>query len=313
MGGDAQMRAVCFERYGPVDVLDVVDVPPPTPSEGRAVVGVVATSINPGEIMIREGAFDEQAPARFPSGQGSDLAGRVTAVGPGVTALGVGDEVLGWTDERAAQAERVAVPADQLTARPAGVPWEQAGSLYVAGCTACGMVETAGVHSGETVMVAGATGGVGSIAIQLARQRDARVVGVAGAGNRDWLASMGVHPVGYGDGLEQRLRAAAPDGIDAALDCYGGGYVEQAIRLGVAAERIVTIADFAAAEKHAIKTVFGHQLASTGMLDELATMIQAGELTVPIAATYPLTEVRQAYTHLAERHTRGKIVLHPGN
>lgn len=305
------MRAVRFDSYGSVDVLYVADVPAPTPADGQVVVEVVATSINPGEIAIREGAMAERAPASFPSGQGSDLAGRVAAAGPGVTGWSPGDEVLGWTDERAAQAELVAVPADQLTARPAAVPWEQAGSLYVAGCTACGMVDAAGARAGQAVVVAGAAGGVGSIAIQLLRRRGCRVLGIAGPANDDWLASLGVEPVNYGEGLGKRLRAAAPGGIDAVLDAHGGGYVEQGIQLGVAPDRIVTIIDFAAAEQHGAKTVFGYQVATSAMLRELAGMIAAGELSVPIAATYPLEQVREAYTHLAQRHIRGKIVLRP--
>ena len=304
-------RAVRFNRYGPVDELYVADVEAPEPGPGRVVVEVVATSINPGEMSIREGAMEEQTPATFPSGQGSDLAGRIAVVGDGVTDWATGDGVIGWTDERGAQAELVAVPAGQLTARPDGVPWDQAGSLYVAGATACAMLDAAGVQAGETVAVAGASGGVGSIAIQLLRNRGARVLGIAGPRNADWLAELGVEPVAYGDGLEERLRAAAPDGIDAVLDAYGGGYVGQAIELGVAPQRIVTIIDFEAAKEHGAKTVFGHAVASPGMLADLAGMIDAGDLSVPIAATYPLDEVREAYTLLAERHTRGKIVLHP--
>ncbi len=304
-------RAVRFDRYGPVEELYVADVEAPEPEPGRVVVKVVATSINPGEIAIREGAMEERTPATFPSGQGSDLAGRIAVVGGGVINWAPGDEVIGWTDERAAQAELVAVPADQLTRRPGGVPWEQAGSLYVAGCTACAMVDSAGVRPGETAAVAGASGGVGSIAIQLLRNRGARVLGIAGPANGDWLAELGVEPVAYGDGLDERLRSAAPDGIDAMLDAYGGGYVGQAIDLGVAPQRIVTIIDFEAAEEHGAKTVFGHAVASAGMLADLAGMIDAGDLSVPIAATYPLDEVRDAYKRLAERHTRGKIVLCP--
>lgn len=304
-------RAVRFDRYGPVEELYVADVEAPEPERGQVVVEVVATSINPGEIAIREGAMEEQTPATFPSGQGSDLAGRIAAVGDGVTDWAPGDEVIGWTDQRAAQAELAAVPADQITRRPGGVPWEQAGSLYVAGCTACAMVDAVGVRPGETVAVAGASGGVGSIAIQLLRNRGARVLGIAGPANGDWLAELGVEPVAYGDGLDERLRFAAPDGIDAMLDAHGGGYVGQAIDLGVAPQRIVTIIDFEAAEEHGAKTVFGHTVASAGMLADLAGMIDAGDLSVPIAATYPLDEVREAYTRLAERHTRGKIVLRP--
>jgi NADPH:quinone reductase-like Zn-dependent oxidoreductase len=302
-------RAVRFDQYGPLDVLDVVEVPRPSPGRGRVLVEVVASAINPGEIMIREGAMAEQAPASFPSGQGSDLAGRVVELGDDVSGWAVGDEVIGWTDERAAQADLVPVPADQLTRRPPGVPWDQAASLYVAGCTACAMVDAVAPQAGETVAVAGAAGGVGSIAVQLLRGHEARVLGIAGPGNDDWLASLGVQPVNYGDGLGERLAAAAPEGIAAVLDAYGGGYVDQAVELGVAPERIVTIADPAAAERHGARTVFGHRVASAAMLAKLASRIDRGQLTIPIAATYPLEQVRDAYARLAERHTRGKIVL----
>ncbi len=302
-------RAVRFDHYGPVDVLDVVEVPRPSPGPGRVLVEVVASSINPGEIAIREGAMAQRAPASFPSGQGSDLAGRVVELGDDVADWAVGDEVIGWTDERAAQADYVAVPGDQLTRRPPGVPWDQAASLYVAGCTARAMLDAVAPRAGETVAVAGAAGGVGSIAVQLLRAHDARVLGIAGAGNDEWLASRGVHPVNYGDGLGERLRAAAPDGIAAMLDAHGGGYVHAAVELGVAPQRIVTIADFAAAEEHGVRTVFGHEVASPAMLAELAGLIERGELSIPVAATYRLEQVRDAYARLAERHTRGKIVL----
>lgn len=302
-------RAVRYDRYGPVEVLDVVDVPRPTPDRGRVIVEVVASAINPGEISIREGAMRDRSPASFPSGQGSDLAGRVAEVGDDVAGFEVGDEVIGWTDERAAQAEYVSVPADQLTARPAGVPWEQAASLYVAGCTAWAMVDAVAPRSGETVAVAGAAGGVGSIAVQLLRARGARVLGIAGPSNDDWLASVGAEPVNYGDGLGERLQDAAPEGIAALLDAYGGGYIQQAIDLGVPRDRIVTIADFEGAERLGVATVFGHAVATPAMLAELAEMIARGELTIPIAATYPLEDVRAAYDRVAERHTRGKIVL----
>jgi NADPH:quinone reductase len=303
------MRAVRFDHYGPVDVLDVVDVDRPTPGEREVLVEVATTGINPGEIAIREGAMAETAPATFPSGQGSDFAGRIVERGPGVAGWNVGDEVLGWTDNRAAQAEYVAVSEDQLTARPPSVPWDQAGALYVAGCTAYGMVDLVRAQSGETAVVFGAAGGVGSIATQLLVRDEVRVLAVAGPSNEEWLRSIGAEPVHYGEGLGHRLREAAPDGIDAALDAHGGGYVELAVGLGVDPDRVVTIIDFAAAERLGAQTVFGYQVASAGMLAELAELIETGELTVPIAATYRLEQVREAYTQLAERHTRGKIVL----
>ncbi len=302
-------QAVRFDHYGPVDVLDLVEVEKPKPGPGRVLVEVVATSINPGEIAIREGEMADKAPSSFPSGQGSDLAGRIVEVGETVDTWSVGDEVIGWTDERAAQAEFVAVPADQLVARPPSVPWEQAGSLYVAGGTAHGMVDAVPTSSGDTAVVFAATGGVGSILTQLLVGRGVRVLAVAGPANDEWTRAAGAEPVHHGEGLEQRLRDAAPDGIDAAYDAFGGGYVELAIKLGVDVEKVITIIDFGTAERLGAKIVFGYQVTTTDVIGELARQIETGELSVPIAASFPLAQVREAYTQLAERHTLGKIVL----
>jgi NADPH:quinone reductase len=302
-------RAVRFDEYGGTDVLHVAEVDEPAAVEGGVVVQVVTAGINPGEIPIRNGDFAAQWPSTFPSGQGTDFAGRVHAIGAGVKGWKVGDEVIGWTDERAAQADFVSVPGEQLTTKPPEVPWEQAGALGVVGFTAYAAVRAVDPQSGETVVVTGAAGGVGSIAVQLLRGRDVRVLGVAGENNAEWLRSIGVEPITYGDGLGHRLREAAPDGIDAMIDTFGGGYVELGIGLGIAPGRIDTIIDFAAAERFGVRTDGNAIGASAGVLAELADMIAAGEVRVPIAATYPLEQVRDAYEELAQRHTRGKIVL----
>lgn len=302
-------HAVRFDHYGPVHVLDLVAVEKPQPGPGRVLVEVVATSINPGEIAIREGEMADKAPSSFPSGQGSDLAGRIVEVGDQVDEWSVGDEVIGWTDERAAQAEFVVVPADQLIVRPPSVPWDQAGALYVAGGTAHAMVNAVPTGHGDTAVVFAATGGVGSILTQLLVGRGVRVLAVAGPANDEWVRAVGAEPVNHGDGVEQRLRSAAPDGIDAAYDAFGGGYVELALTLGVDAERVVTIIDFDTAERLGATIVFGYQVTTTDVIGELARQIETGELSVPIAASFPLAQVREAYTQLAERHTLGKIVL----
>jgi NADPH2:quinone reductase len=302
-------RAVQFDHYGPVEVLQVVEVERPTPTAGQVLVEVVSAGINPGEVAIREGLLDEQWPATFPSGQGSDFAGRVLALGAGVAGVAVGDEVIGFTDERAAQADFVLAPADQVTAKPEAVGWDQAGGLKVAGSTAYAAVRAVAPKAGETVVVSGAAGGVGALTVQLARRAGARVIGIAGESNLDWLRSVGVEPVTYGDGLAERLRAATPSGIDAFIDTFGGGYVELALELGVQPQRVETIIDFAAAEKFGTQAVGGAEASTAPVLAELATLIASGELTVPIASTYPIEKVREAYTELAKRHTRGKIVL----
>ncbi|MBV8178518.1 MAG: NADP-dependent oxidoreductase [Mycobacterium sp.] len=307
------MKAVKFDRYGGVDVLDVREVPVPVPGAGEVRVEVKAAGINPGEAMIRQGAFHEIFPATFPSGQGSDLAGVVTEVGPGVELFSVGDEVLGFTNNRASQAEFVVVPADQLTTKPPAVSWEAAGALFVAGTTAYAAVGSVGLRSSDTVAIAGAAGGVGAIAVQLAKRTGATVLGIAGPSNDQWLAAHGVIPVNYGDGLADRLRSAAPDGrVDAFLDFFGGGYVELAItELGIAPDRIDTIIDFPALERFGVKFVGNQDGADAAVLGELAALIAAGQLEVPIAEVIPLAEVQRAYSTLERRHTRGKIVLTP--
>jgi NADPH:quinone reductase-like Zn-dependent oxidoreductase len=306
-------KAVKFDQYGGINVLEVRDVPRPVPGEGQVLVEVKAAGINPGEAMIREGAVHDRWPATFPSGQGSDLAGVVAEVGPGVDGFEVGDEVLGFTEERASQAEYVVVPANQLTAKPAAVPWEVAGGLPGAGTTAYAAVRAVGLKPGDTVAVAGAAGGVGTIAVQLARRAGATVLGIAGPSNDEWLTAHGVVPVNYGDDLANRVTSAAPDGrIDAFLDFFGGGYVELAvIELGVAPERVDTIIDFPAVAQFGVQAAGNADAANAGVLAELAGLIAAGELKVPIAEVYSLDDVRDAYRTLEQRHTRGKIVLRP--
>jgi NADPH:quinone reductase-like Zn-dependent oxidoreductase len=302
-------RAVRWDDYGSVDVLNVVEVDRPSAGPDEVVVEVVSTSINPGEIPVREGRFRDRWPATFPSGQGSDLAGRVVEVGAEVRTFAVGDEVIGFTDNRAAQADYVAVSAENVTPKPAEVSWDAAGSLYVVGTTAYAAARSVALQPGETVAVSAAAGGVGSLVVQLARRAGATVIGIAGPDNARWLESLGVTPVLHGDGLRERLRAVTPDGIDAFLDNFGSGYVELALDLGVPSSRINTIIDVAAVEKFGVKYEGNAKASSAAVLAELAKLIANGELVVPIATTYPLEQVRDAYNELAKRHTHGKIVL----
>ena len=302
-------RAVQFDHYGSVDVLQVVEVERPTPAAGEVMVEVVSAGINPGEIGIREGWLDKLWPATFPCGQGSDFAGRVVEVGAGVEDVAVGEEVIGFTDRRASQADFVVASAEHVTAKPHALGWDQAGALKVAGTTAYAAVRAVRPKVGETVAVSGAAGGVGALTVQLARRTGVRVIGIASESKAEWLRSVGVEPVAYGGGLADRLRAVAPEGIDAFIDTFGGGYVELALELGVEPMRVETIIDFAAAEKYGVLAVGGAAASTAAVLAELADLIVSGELNVPIAATYPVEKVREAYTELAKRHTRGKIVL----
>jgi NADPH:quinone reductase-like Zn-dependent oxidoreductase len=233
----------------------------------------------------------------------------VEEAGPGVTNVGVGDEVIGFTENRASQAEFVLVDSGHLVPRPGNVSWEQAGALFVAGTTAFAAARSVALRSGDTVVVSGAVGGVGSIAVQLARNAGAKVIGLASERNHKWLTDHGIIPVTYGDGVEDRIGAASGGKVDAFIDTFGGGYVEMALKLGVAPDRIDTIIDFAAAAKYGVKTE-GNQVAATAeVLGQLAGLLAAGRLEIPIAKVYPLAKVRDAYRELEQRHTRGKIVL----
>jgi NADPH:quinone reductase-like Zn-dependent oxidoreductase len=303
------MRAVRFDEYGGVDVLEVRDVEDPVAGPGQVLVAVKAAGINPGEIAIREGYLHERWPATFPSGEGTDLAGLVQTVGDGVTGFATGDEVLGWTEERASHAELVVVPADQLTAKPASVPWAVAGSLFVAALAAYASVQAVAPQAGETVVVSAAAGGVGSVAVQLARRTAATVIGLASERNHDWLRRHDIVPVAYGDGQADRIRAAADGRIDAFIDTFGDGYVDLAIGLGVAPERINTIIDYAAVERIGVQGVGTHAIANATLLAEITALVADGSLEIPVAGTFPLDQVRDAYRELAERHSHGKIVL----
>jgi NADPH:quinone reductase-like Zn-dependent oxidoreductase len=305
------MKAVKFDKYGAVDVLHLAEVARPVPGSGQVLVRVKATGINPGEAGIREGKFDKMWPTTFPSGEGSDFAGVIEQVGEGVKQIATGDEVIGFTNNRASHAEFVVADVGQLVKRPEGVSWEEAGALFVAGTTAYAAVKAVSLNPGDTVVVSGAAGGVGSIAVQLARNARARVIGLASDANHKWLVAHEVIPLAYGEGLAERIRAASGGRVDAFIDTYGHGYVELAVELGVAPGRIDTIIDFEAASKFDVKTDGNRQGATAEVLGELAGMIAAGQLEIPIARVYSLAEVRDAYRELEKHHTRGKIVLVP--
>jgi NADPH:quinone reductase len=302
-------RRVQFDRYGPADVLQVVDVPRPSAGDGQVLVRVIAAGINPGEIAIRTGAMEQMLPATWPSGQGSDFAGRVVEVGSGVTEFAPGDEVMGWSDGRSAQADHVVSDLQHLTAKPPALDWIRAGALWAIGVTSFSAVRAVAVQPGEVMAVSAAAGGVGGLAAQLARRAGARVLGIASAASAGRLRALGVEPVAYGDGLADRLRALAPDGIDVFIDTHGGGYVDLAVALGVTPDRIDTIIDFAGAQRHGAKTDASPEASTPAVLAAMAEHVAWGRLTAPVAAIYPLEQVRDAYTELAGGHVYGKIVL----
>jgi len=302
-------KAVRFSRYGGADVLEIVEVEDRSPGPGEIRVRVVAAGINPGEIAIREGAMHSVYPATFPSGQGSDFAGVIAEVGERVDGISIGDEVIGFSDSRNAQAESVTIGADRVIPKPHGVAWNEAGALFVAGTTARACVDAVRIRRGDTVVVAGAAGGVGVLATQLAVLAGAAVVATASRENHAFLSGIGAIPVEYGKGLAERIRGIVPDGVDAFIDTHGAGNVETAVSLGVDRDRINTIADFAAKKKYGVRANGMSTVEPREALIELARLLGNGELVLPVYATYPLERVRAAYEQLAKRHGLGKIVL----
>jgi NADPH:quinone reductase-like Zn-dependent oxidoreductase len=302
------MRAVSFDQYGGVEELQIIEKPQPVAAAGQVIVRIKAAGLNPGEVSIREGYLESMFPTTFPSGEGTDFAGLVTAVGEGVTKFVVNDAVVGYSHDRASHAEYVSVAADNLVSKPESVSWEIAGSLFVAGTTAYAAIQAVGVKDGDTVVISGVSGGVGVIAAQLAIAQGAKVIGIASQTYHNWLSELGISLLDYNKDVAAELaKLAVP--IDAFIDTVGNGYVKMAIDLGVNKDRIDTIIDFAAAATYGVKAEGSAAASSATVLQELVTRIAEGTLAIPIAKTFPLDDVQAAYTYMGAKHELGKVVL----
>ncbi|MFF7775996.1 NADP-dependent oxidoreductase [Streptomyces tanashiensis] len=308
------MEAIVYEEFGGPEVLrHETGVAKPEPGPGEVRVKVAAVGVNPVDWKRRHGWVEEFYPTTFPAVPGLEFAGTVDALGEGVTDLAVGDEVLGWT-KTGAYAEYAI--AGTVAPKPAGLSWEAAASLPVAGETAQRVLDLLRVRAGETLFLHGAAGVVGSVAVQLAVAAGITVIGSASESNHAYLRELGAVPVTYGDGLADRVRAAAPEGVDAVFDAAGHGVLPVAVELlgggDAAKERIVTIAATDAAE-HGI--VFSGVTAEPDAvrrgLTAQARLAVEGALTIRIADTLPLKEAARAQESSESGHVRGKIVLIP--
>ncbi|MBX3093081.1 MAG: NADP-dependent oxidoreductase [Cryobacterium sp.] len=298
-------KAVRYSEYGGPEVLQWVEVEEPHAAEGHVRVAVRAAGMNPFDSKVRRGGY---IPGHtLPAGQGAEFAGVVDEIGEGVTDFAVGDEVLGWANT-GAQAEFVVVPPSNLTRKPAELDWATASAIGLVSNTAKRAVDSLELGPSDTVLVTAAAGGVGIPTVQFARATGATVVGTASESNHEFLESLGVIPVAYGDGEVERLRAAAPSGYTAVLDNKGGDALLTALELEVAPARINTIADRATAAEHGLTTVGGGGKTAQE-LAEFARQVVAGELVIPVRKSYPVTEVAEAYRDLDTGHGRGKLVL----
>jgi NADPH:quinone reductase-like Zn-dependent oxidoreductase len=301
------MKAVQFNEYGGPEVLHVSDVEEPHAGPGQIRVAVRGAGVNPVDWKVRSGAMQQFMPIDLPSIPGSDVAGVVDEVGDGVTDVSVGDEVFGFAVGGAAAEHAV---LEHHAKKPAGMAWAEAAALPVAVETAVRTLDLLGLEPGQTILVNGAAGGVGTAAVQFARARGARVIGTASEGNHEFLRTLGAEPTTYGDGMVDRVRALAPEGVDRALDTAGRGALPELIEITGSPDNVVTIADFSAAE-HGVRVSTGAEERSWEALGQAAQLAEAGDLTLPVERTFPFDQAPEAHRISEDGHVRGKLVLVP--
>ena len=298
------MRAIQFSQFGGPEVLELVELPDPHPAAGQIRVAVRAAGVNPVDWKIRGGMMGGELPRTT----GREVAGVVDELGDGVTDVAVGDEVFGFAAGGGGAAE-LALLADYAPI-PSSLDFAGAAALPVAVETAVRTLDLLGVKEGTTLVVNGAAGSVGMTAVQLARGRGARVIGTASEGNHEFLRSLGAEPTTYGDGLVERVRELAGDGVDRALDAAGGGALPALVELTGGPDHVVTIADYPGAE--ALGVPFSGGMGAeraVHALAEIGTLIDAGRFSLPVAQTFPLEQIAEAHRESETRHVRGKLVL----
>lgn len=297
------MKAARFDRFGGPEVLEIVDLPDPRPGPGQVRIAVRAAGINPSDWKKRAGLMDEELPQTM----GYEAAGVVDELGEGVTDVALGDRVFGFSVEGAAQAELALLSF--YAPIPPSLGFPGAAALPAAVETATRALDQLGVGSGCVLLVNGASGNVGSAAVQLAVARGARVIGTGGPANHAYLKSLGAEPIAYGEGLTERVRAVAPDGVDLALDVAGSGVLPELIALAGGPQHVVTVADFAGAREHGVLFSRGDSGRALHALAGIGELIEKGGFTLPVARTFPLAEVAEAHRVGESGRVRGKLVL----
>ncbi|WP_371783675.1 NADP-dependent oxidoreductase [Streptosporangium subroseum] len=300
--------AIRYARYGGPDVLTLDEVSIPEPGPGEVRVAVRAAGVNGIDWKLRRGFLDRGQLAGGPVGTGVEFAGIVDALGAGVRDWSVGQAVFGHASSGAV-ATHVTTASESLLAKPDWLSFEQAASMPVAAETAYRCLRQLDVKEGQTLLVHAVAGGVGLVAAQLARARGVEVVGTASPVHHAFLRELGVRPVTYGDGLAERVRAAAPEGVDAVLDGSGRDVLALSVELTGDAERVVTIADGRAAEYGVRFSTGADRAPLSEVFAEVFPLMEWGALRMPIERTFPLERAADAYRLSEEGHLRGKIVI----
>lgn len=300
------MKAVQFATYGEPEVLRLVDVDPPHAGPGQIRIAVRAAGVNGIDWKIRAGYMSEQRELTAPAGTGIDASGVVDEVGPDVEGVAVGDAVFG--SGGATYAEQAVL--SHWAAKPAGLSFEEAAGYPIPAETAIRILREVGVEPGQTLLVSGAAGGVGSATVQIARERGITVIGTASERNQDYLRSLGAVATTYGDGLAGRVRAIAPDGVDAALDIAGSGVIPELIELAGEPAKVLSIADFTAPDHGALVSFSSTDQAAA--FAEAARLFEKGVFRLPVAGTYSLADAAGAQTASAAGHVAGRIVITVG-
>jgi NADPH:quinone reductase-like Zn-dependent oxidoreductase len=297
------MKAVEFSRFGGPEVLEIVDLPEPHPGPGEVRIAVRAAGVNASDWKKRQGLMDQELPQTM----GHEAAGIVDELGDGVTGVAVGDRVFGFSAVSEAQAELTVLSC--YAPIPPSLGFAEAAALPAAIETAARALDQLGVESGDTVLINGASGSVGSAAVQLAVVRGARVIGTGSSATHDFLRSLGAEPVAYGPGMAERVRALAPDGVGLALDVAGSGVLPELIALTGRSEQVITLADFAGAQRHGVRFSRGDAGRALYVIAQIGELIESGRFSLPVGRTFPLTEVAQAHRVGEAGRVRGKLVL----
>jgi NADPH:quinone reductase-like Zn-dependent oxidoreductase len=303
------MKAITYSEYGSPDVLELTDVPLPKVGPGMVLVKVKAAAVNPVDWKIMAGYLDAAMDLQFPAIPGWDVAGVVESVGIDARQFQPGDEVIAYGRKDYVHggsfAEYIALPERLLARKPASLGWNESAGLPLAGLTAYQVLNRLGLTSGETVLIHGGAGGVGSLGIQIAVARGAKVIATASEKNHEFLRSLGAEPVAYGGGLADRVRALRPGGVEVVAD-FAGGNLDATLAVLAEGGRHASIAD-SEVEEHGGTWMWVSPIGAD--LQELAELVDQRNIRVEVAKVLPLAQSAEAFRLNMEGHTRGKIVV----